>query len=109
MPNDSFHFSEKKGDYLSEIFQIGVCLYFLFSGKYPFNGLLLKDLANSIKHEAPLELIKTPKDETIPQTVADIISKAMEKDPSDRYQSVADMLEAWSVAIRTLEWPSYVA
>ena len=113
MPNDSFHFSEKKGNYLSEIFQIGTCLYFLFSGKYPFNGLLLKDLANSIKHEAPSELIKTPLGEIIPQNIADIIFKAMEKDPSDRYQNVADMLQAWSVGIRSLELPasepSYVA
>jgi len=111
MPNHSLHFSEKKGDYLSEIFQIGVCLYFLFSGRYPFSGLLLKDLANSIKNEAPPSLIKTPRDETIPQSIVDIISKSMEKDPSHRYQSVAEMLQAWAIAIRSSELsvkePSY--
>jgi len=104
MPNDNLEFSEKKGDYVSEIFQIGVCLYFLFSGEYPFNGLLLRDLANSIKHDAPPRLIKTPLEEKIPQTIADIISKSMEKDPSHRYQRVADLLQAWSLAIRNMEW-----
>jgi serine/threonine protein kinase len=99
MPDHTFNFSDRKGDYVSEVFQVGICLYFLFSGKYPFNGLLLKDLANCIKHEAPAPLIRTPLNETIPQTIADIISKAMEKDPSNRYQCVADMLQAWSVAI----------
>jgi serine/threonine-protein kinase len=104
MPDDSLDFSEKKGDYVSEIFQIGVCLYFLFSGEYPFNGLLLRDLASSIKHDAPPRLIKTPLEEKIPQTIADIISKSMEKDPSRRYQRVADLLQAWSLAIRNREW-----
>src|SRR5258706_836408 len=105
MPDDNLHFSEKRGDYLSEIFQIGVCLYFLFSGKYPFNGLLLKDLTNSVKHEAPPPLIKTPRDETIPQIIADTIFKSMEKDPSLRYRSVGDMLQAWAIAIRGKELP----
>ena len=103
MPNDSLAFSEMKGDYVSEIFQIGVCLYFLFSGDYPFNGLLLKDLASSIKHDAPPPLTKTPLEEPIPQPIADIISKSMEKNPSRRYQRVADLLQAWSLAVRNLE------
>jgi len=104
MPDDNLAFSEMKGDYVSEIFQIGVCLYFLFSGDYPFNGLLLKDLASSIKHDAPPPLTKTPLGETIPQPIADIISKSMEKDPSRRYQRVADLLQAWSLASATLNW-----
>jgi len=113
MPDHNLNFSERKGDYVSELFQVGVCLYFLFSGNYPFNGLLLKDLANSIKHDAPQPLIKTPRGEAIPQTISDIISKAMEKDPSRRYQSVAEAMQAWAISIRNQEWPanepSYVA
>jgi serine/threonine-protein kinase len=104
MPNDNLDFSKRKGDYQSEIFQIGICLYFLLSGNYPFNGLLLKDLANSIKHDAPPPLIKTPLEETIPQPIADIIFQSMEKEPSHRHQRVWDMLQAWSVAIRNTEW-----
>ncbi len=77
--------------------------YFRLASVYPFNGLLLKDLASSIKHDAPPPLTKTPLEETIPQPIADIISKSMEKNPSRRYQRVADLLQAWSLAVRNLE------
>jgi len=105
MPDDNLAFSEMKGDYVSEIFQIGVCLYFLFSGDYPFNGLLLQDLASSIKHDAPPPLTKTPLGETIPQPIADIISKSMEKDPSRRVPTCRRFLQAWSLPSATLNWP----
>jgi serine/threonine protein kinase len=103
MPDHPLDFSIKKGDYQSEIFQIGVCLYLLFSGQYPFRGLLLKNLANSIKYEAAPPLIKTPLGEKIPTLLTHVISKSMEKDPSRRYASVADMMDAWEQAIHHYE------
>ncbi|MBI1769511.1 MAG: serine/threonine protein kinase [Bacteroidetes bacterium] len=97
LPDHPFDFSEKKGDYRSEIFQIGVCLYFLFSGHYPFRGLLLKHLANAIKNESPSPLIKTPLNEIIPHSITNVISRSMEKDPLNRYSSVAEMMDAWKL------------
>ncbi len=103
MPDHPFDFSSKKGDYRSEIFQVGVCLYFLFSGQYPFRGLLLKHLADAIKYKTPPPLIKTPLGEKIPKLLTHVISKSMEKDPLKRYSNVADMMEAWEQAVHHYE------
>ena len=103
MPDHPFDFSNKKGDCQSEIFQIGVCLYFLFSGQYPFRALLLKNLADSIKYKAPPPLTKTPLGEKIPKLLTHVISKSMEKDPLNRYSCVADMMDAWRQAIHHYE------
>jgi len=103
MPDHPLDFSHKKGDCQSEIFQIGVCLYFLFSGQYPFRGLLLKHLADSIKYKTPPPLTKTPLGEKIPTLLTHVIYKSMEKDPLNRYASVTDMIDAWEQAVHHYE------
>ncbi len=104
MPDHPLDFSATKGDYRSEVFQVGVCLYFLFSGRYPFNGLLLKDLATSIKYKAAAPLEKTPLGEMIPEHITRVISKSMEKAPGNRYDGVAEMMKAWELGIKNEEW-----
>ncbi len=99
LPDHRIDFSKQKGDYKAEVFQIGVCLYFLFSGQYPFRGLLLTHLADAIKSKAPAPLEKTPLGEVIPDSITHVISKSMEKEPSNRYSSVAHMIDAWTYAV----------
>jgi serine/threonine-protein kinase len=95
MPDHRLNFSNQQGNYQSEIFQIGVCIYLLLSGHLPFGGLLLRDLANEIKHTDPDPLMTTPLGEAIPMPIAEIVFKALEKEPEYRYQSVAEMSSAW--------------
>ncbi len=99
LPDHRIDFSKQKGDYKAEVFQIGVCLYFLFAGQYPFRGLLLTHLADAIKSKAPAPLEKTPLGEVIPDSITHVISKSMEKEPSNRYSSVAHMIDAWTYAV----------
>lgn len=103
MSDHNYSFSKKQGDYVSEIFQIGICLYLLFAGKYPFEGLLLKDLAYAIRNYSPAPLTETFLGERIPASVAKIVFKALEKVPSMRYQSVLEMLSDWTFVINNLD------
>lgn len=59
------------------------------TGKLPFDGET--PVAVALKHlqETPKEPIELCKD--LPQAVNDIIMKAMKKDPSERYESAAEM------------------
>lgn len=95
MPDHNYNFSKHKGDYTAEVFQIGICLYLLFSGNYPFEGRLLKDLRYSIQHVPPMPLDVTEKGEIIPKIVSDIIFRSLEKKPSARYKNISDMLLDW--------------
>lgn len=96
MPDHHYVFSKKPGDFVSEVFQVGICLYLLLSGKYPFDGLLLKDLALAIKTAQPLPLTETSSGESIPPEIANIVFKALEKDPKLRYQNVLEMMDEWN-------------
>jgi eukaryotic-like serine/threonine-protein kinase len=101
LPNHNLNFSNGQGDFLSEIFQLGICLYLLLSGNYPFNAFLLRELAHAIQHEPPPPLEFTRLGEPIPELLSDVVFKALEKKPCDRYQSVSGMLTAWNEAVNT--------
>jgi serine/threonine-protein kinase len=96
MPDHNYLFSKRKGDYVSEIFQVGVCLYLLFSGQYPFNGELLKDVRKLIQFESPSPLTQTDLGEPIPHQFSEIIYRALEKDPAARYQDIQAMICDWT-------------
>lgn len=81
-------------DIRSDVYTLGLILYSLVVGRPPFEP---KDLAEAIGmhvQEAPVR----PRaiDPGIPQTVEEIILKALAKDPSERYISARAMAQALS-------------
>lgn len=106
LPDHNLKFSKKRGDYVSEVFQLGVCLYYLLIGDYPFRGYLLRQLAHAIKHENPAPLKYTAYGELISNEISSVVYKALEKKPADRYQSMSEMLADWNQTVwRTSELP----
>lgn len=72
-------------DYRSDFYSFGITLYHLFSGKLPFkasdkHALIHKHIA---EYPQPLETL----DLTIPKAVSDMVSKLIQKNPNNRYQS----------------------
>jgi len=77
-------------DSRSDIFSTGVLLFEMLTGSLPFRGEHEAAMMYSILNEAPDSI-----QNHIPDASADlshILSRALEKDPDDRYQSMADMV-----------------
>ncbi len=78
-------------DERSDIYSVGVALYEMVTGKKPFDG----DTPVSI---ALMHMQSTPKkptelNSTIPEGLEQIILRAMQKEPSQRYQTAGEMIK----------------
>jgi eukaryotic-like serine/threonine-protein kinase len=84
-------------DHRSDIFSLGAILYEVFSGKRAFTGPSAVETMNAILKEEPPELSITQ--HAVPPAIDRIVRRALEKDPTQRFQSARDLgfaLEALS-------------
>ncbi len=80
----------KKVDYRSDIYSLGVVLFYVLAGQVPFEAE--SSVAVGLKHYTdPIPLLDPPFDCFQP-----IVDRAMAKKPADRYQSAAELGEAIS-------------
>ncbi len=77
-------------DARSDIFSFGVVLFEILTGKLPFRGEHEAAMMYSILNEEPESVQRLLPDTS--SELVHVISRALEKDPDDRYQSIHDML-----------------
>ncbi|PWT90353.1 MAG: hypothetical protein C5B54_07310 [Acidobacteria bacterium] len=78
-------------DHRADIFSLGIVLHEMFTGKLPFTGNNILEIAASILRDAA-DLIPANDDFAI--SLAEVLKRALEKDRKNRYSSVHDFREA---------------
>ena len=90
--------SSKETTFASDIYSVGIMLYEMVTGVLPFTAENLIEIAMMQINEEP----GNPCDlnPELPFGVAQIIRKAMEKDPSNRFASAHSMIKAIDMVLR---------
>jgi len=81
-------FAGKTTDARSDIYSLGVTLWFMLTGKLPFDGTRDEIRQKQLSGALPLDQLKG-----IPRTVVDLIKRMLEADPVKRPQSPAILKE----------------
>jgi eukaryotic-like serine/threonine-protein kinase len=96
--------SGKKADARSDIFSLGIVFHELLAGKLPFEGETPVDVMYAILHLAPASI---PGFGTgVLKGFADVVGKALEKDPEKRFQSMKELAAAVEAVLDAGGWES---
>jgi len=76
-------------DARSDVFSMGSILYELLTGQRAFDGKHVEETLTKVSSQPPTPIYQLNPD--VPIELIEIVHRAMAKDPSDRYQSAAEM------------------
>jgi serine/threonine-protein kinase len=94
------HIAGNVADGRADLYSLGVTLYLLACGDYPFRGATLDELLQRILEAPPVDIrSKAPQ---LPECVVAIIDKALAKNPDARFQSGEEMSRAINLCRRSL-------
>ncbi len=80
----------ERADERSDIFSTGVLLYEMLTGIWAFQGKTVIDVRHQVLYGTPKPLAEMRKD-VIPPRLQQIIDKALQKEPKNRYQKISQM------------------
>jgi TolB-like protein/Tfp pilus assembly protein PilF len=91
-------FAGKIVDARSDIYSLGVTLWFMLTGKLPFDGTRDEIRQMQLSGASPLDQLKG-----IPRTVVDLIKRMLQTDPAKRPQSPAVLKEQFHKCIAAID------
>lgn len=91
----------KRVDGRSDLFSLGVILYELIVGRKPFEGDHFTAIFRAITDDIPVAPLKI--DDSIPQSLSDLIMKALSKNPNKRFQTSKEMGYALKTCLQAKE------
>jgi eukaryotic-like serine/threonine-protein kinase len=89
-------------DKRADIFSLGVLLYEMLTGTWPFRGKTTIDVRHAVLHDPPrpiTELRTSP----IPQRLQQIVDRALAKEPRDRFQNMEDMRKELRLVLQEVD------
>jgi serine/threonine protein kinase/tetratricopeptide (TPR) repeat protein len=87
-------------DHRADLFALGVVLYEMLTGRLPFAGDSMADVADRILNRDPESIGRYSY--SVPADVETLVRKALEKDPALRYQSASEFAADVTAARRRL-------
>src|SRR5215210_3421274 len=78
-------------DHRADIFSMGVLLYEMLTGTWPFHGKTTIDVRHAVLHDAPRPLAEARPGPPVPARLQQILDRALQKEPRDRYQKMTEM------------------
>src|SRR6202163_338872 len=79
-----------KVDARADIFSTGVLLYEMLTGTWPFRGKSTVDVRHAVIYDQPKPLV-TARPGPTPARLQQILDKALQKDPRNRYQKIEEL------------------
>ena len=84
--------STRDVDHRSDIWSLGIALFHLLTGEYPFQAATMPQICGLVLTAEPRRLLPLRAD--APPDLEKVILCCLQKDPADRYQSVAELAQA---------------
>ncbi|HEY9719595.1 MAG TPA: protein kinase [Trichormus sp.] len=81
-------------DERSDIYSVGCLMYEALTGIPPLNGQSVIEIVMKVVSEVPKPINAVARGVKYPNALEAIVSKLLEKDPNDRYQSIEEVHEA---------------
>jgi eukaryotic-like serine/threonine-protein kinase len=88
-------------DSRADIFSMGVLLYEMLAGSWPFRGKTAVDVRHAVVHDEPIPLSEARPD-PVPPRLQQILDRALKKRPRDRYQQISQFRDDLRAVVRDL-------
>jgi serine/threonine-protein kinase len=92
-------------DKRADIFSLGVLLYEMLTGTWPFRGKTTIDVRHAVLHDPPRP-IEELRSSAIPPHLQQIIDKALAKEPRDRFQNMDDFRNELRQVLQEIDAPA---
>ena len=88
--------NKQRADYRSEVYQIGVLIYFIVYEKFPHEVQTWKSLYHLIKNKDAIINVLTPKKEVVSNPVISLLTRCLTKKPLERYKDAVQLRNSWN-------------
>ena len=88
---------EKEIDVRSDIYSLGVTLWYMLAGQAPFAGSMAQVMSQHLSKPPPFEKL-----DKLPPPVSEVLRKMLAKDPAERFQTPVELHKALEACLQNI-------